>query len=203
MYQNKYKEEAILGLYLADYRKELFLREISRLSGVHLMSAQRLLKALVKQAVLQGRVEGKNKYFSLNLDNTLAKEYLLRAETAALISVLEDDFLLKKVYSEIFTLAPAGAVVLFGSYAKKKQDEQSDVDLLYLGEQGAQFAVAMKKIGSLYGKEINVKKTSPSNFEKALRNKDALVSEVLKNHVLLYRPSLFVDSVWRYFCEIR
>ncbi len=203
MYQNKHKEEDALKLFLADYRKELFLREISRMSGVPLKTAQRLLDGLVKHNILKSSVKGKNKYFSLNLDNNLAKEHLLRSETLALTRLLEENFLLKKIYSEVFSLAPAGAVVLFGSYAKKKQDEESDIDLLYIGEKGEQFAKKMKKIGSLYGKKINTKKTTLANFEKSLRKKDALVREVLKSHVLLHQPSVFVDSVWRYFCEIR
>lgn len=203
MYQNKHKEEDILRLYLADYRRKLFLREISRMSGVPLRTAQRLLDGLVKHNILKSSVKGKNKYFSLNLDNNLAKEHLLRSETLALTVLLEENFLLKKIYSEIFSLAPAGAVVLFGSYAKEKQNKESDIDLLYIGEKGEQFVSEMKKTGSLYGKEINLKKTTHANFEKALRKKDALVQEVLKNHILLHQPSVFVDCVWRYYCEIR
>ena len=67
--------------------------------------------------------------FVYPLENILAKDYLLQAEILAAVTFLEENLLLKKIYSEVFALAPAGAVVLFGSYAKKKQDEESDISL--------------------------------------------------------------------------
>jgi len=194
---------AIIGLYRSDYSAGYHLRQIAALLKVSHSTLFPHLNKLLQAKLLVSRKAGRSKLFSLNLENILAKDYLLQAEILAAVTLLEENFLLKKIYSEVFALAPAGAVVLFGSYAKKKQDEESDIDLLYIGEKEEQFAGKMKKAGSLYGKEINVKKTTLANFEKALRKKDSLIQEVLKSHVLLHRPSVFVHSVWRYFCEIR
>jgi len=199
---NKYTN-LIIGLYRNDYAAGYHLRQMAGLLKVSHVTLLPHLKELLEAKILLSKKVGKSKLISLNLGNILAKDYLLQSEISVTITLLENYFLLKKIYSEIFALSPAGTVVLFGSYAKKTQDEESDIDLLYIGEKGEQFSSDIKKIGSLYGKQINVKKTTLVNFEKALRKKDALVREVLKNHVLLYHPSVFVDSVWRYYSEIR
>lgn len=193
----------IIGLYRLDYTAGYHLRQMAGLLGVSHVTLLPHLRELLQSKLLVSKKVGRSKLISLNPENLLVKDHILLSELSASTAILEKHFLLKKVYSEIFALAPAGSVALFGSFAKHAEDEQSDMEILYIGENGEQFATAMRRAGSLYGKSITVKKTSLENFEKALRSRDALVTEVLKNHILLYRPSVFVDSAWRYFREIR
>ncbi len=194
---------AIIGLFRHDYSAEYHLRQIAGFLKASHVTLLPHINKILQSKLLTARLVGKSKLFSLNLENILAKDNVLLSEIQFTTAILEKNFLLKKIYTEIFTLAPEGAVVLFGSYAKQTEDENSDIDLLYIGENRSEFSAAIKKLGALYGKDINVKIISLEKFESALRGKDALVCEILKNHLLLYCPSVFVDCVWRYYSEIR
>ena len=199
---NKYTH-AIIGLYKSDYATEYHIRQIAGLLNVSHVTLLPHLNELIRANVLTERISGKNKQLSLNLENILTKDYLTLTEISAATAFLAKSFFLKKLYSEIFALTPAGVVALFGSYAMNTQGKESDIDLLYIGDKKEQFISEMRKFGSLYGKEVNTKKTTLANFEKALRERNALVREVLNNHILLHQPSIFVDCVWRYYREIR
>ncbi|MFH1069736.1 MAG: nucleotidyltransferase domain-containing protein [Candidatus Glassbacteria bacterium] len=199
---NKYALQ-IIGLFRHNYAASYHVRQIAGLLKISHVTLLPYLKELENTKVLCVKSSGKNKLFSLNLSNILTKDYLLLAEKTAAIAFLEEYFLFKKIYVEIFEISPAGAVVLFGSYAKRTQTSESDIDLLYIGNNGVSFAGQMKKIGALLGKAISVKCTTLSNFEKGLREKDSLIWEVLEQHVILYDPTTFIDSAWRYYGKIR
>ena len=90
-----------------------------------------------------------------------------------------------------------------GSYAKRTFKEDSDIDLFYLGLIKEKEIQEIKKIGKTYGKVINIKKSTFTNFESGIRKKDPLIIEIIKNHILLQNPEPFVNALWRYYHEIR
>jgi len=55
----------------------------------------------------------------------------------------------------------------------------------------------IKKIGKIYGKEISIKTSTVKNFNKGLITGDTLIKEILKNHIILQNPDLFVNLLWR------
>src|SRR3989338_4884512 len=92
------------------------------------------LGTLEKDKILITKTIGKNKVYTLNLDNVLTKNYLIISELAEVILFQEQVFLIKKITTEISKLNHSGSLVLFGSYAKKTFKEYSDIDIFYLGE---------------------------------------------------------------------
>jgi len=87
-----------------------------------------------------------------------------------------------------------GSIILFGSYAKKSYQDDSDIDLLYIGTENIQ---NLRKIGRVYGKTVNVKQSTPDNFDKGLKNKDIFIREILKHHIVIQNPEWFVNSLWK------
>ncbi|MEK6904149.1 MAG: hypothetical protein AABW87_01000, partial [Nanoarchaeota archaeon] len=73
MYQKRNKELDIIALYSGNYKAEFYLRQISKLAKLPLKTCQNALINLEKGRILKSNVEGKNKYFSLNLDNIQTK----------------------------------------------------------------------------------------------------------------------------------
>ena len=67
----------VLSLYLGDYTRRFYLREISRLTKIPLKTTQNIISSLESDNILISIKEGKNKYFKLNLSNIEAKFYLL------------------------------------------------------------------------------------------------------------------------------
>src|SRR3989344_3838371 len=80
MYQNRNNQMELLGLFRGNYKKQIYLRMISKLSKIPLKTTQNTLIFLEKERIIKSKVEGKNKYFSLNTENILTKQYLLQTE---------------------------------------------------------------------------------------------------------------------------
>jgi len=75
---------------------------------------------LEKEKVIRGKTEGKNKYFSLNLDIIQTKSYLLQAEIHKLDIFLSKYPQFNTFLKQIHTNIP---IIIFGSFAKFKDDK--------------------------------------------------------------------------------
>lgn len=189
----------ILGLYASDYRKSLHLREISRETIVDVKAVQLQLKKLEKINVLSSAVKGRNKEYCLNLDNVMAKYYLVLAETFASLSYLAKSFLIKKIIGEIGNNVE-GTIILFGSFAKGQATKKSDIDLFIVGEKEFNLN-AIREAGKLVGREISVKSSNREQFQKGLESGDPLIREVVSSHVVLKGVDAFCDIMWRYYAR--
>ena len=193
----------IIGLYRSNYLAQYHTREIAKLIKKSHVTLLPYLKALEKDKILIAKNIGKNKVYTLNLDNILTKNYRIISELAESILFQEQVFFIKKITTEIFKLNLSGSLVLFGSYAKRTFKEDSDIDLFYLGELKEMDMTKIKAIGKTYGKTINLKTATSRNFESGLRKKDALIIEILKYHLILQNADAFINALWRYYHEIR
>ncbi len=193
----------IIGLYRSNYLAQYHVREMAKLTKKSHVTLLPHLKALEKDKILNPKTVGRNKVYSLNLDNIISKNYILLSETIESVKFLEQIFLIKKISIEIFNLYLKGTVILFGSYAKQTFKEDSDVDVFYLGSIKEKEIDEIRKIGKIYGKTINVKKSSLKNFIYGIRMEDPLIVEIIKNHIILQNPEPFINALWRYYNEIR
>ena len=193
----------ILNLYRSNYLTQYHTREMAKLTKKSHVTLLPHLGALEKDKILIAKTIGKNKVYSLNLDNILTKNYLIISELAEAILFQEQVFLIKKITSEISKLNLSGSVILFGSYAKKTFKEDSDIDLFYLGELKETEFTKIKAIWKTYGKTINLKTATGENFERGLRRKDALIMEILKYHIILQNQDQFINALWKYYHEIK
>jgi predicted nucleotidyltransferase len=193
----------IISLFRSNYLAQYHVREMAKLTKKSHVTLLPHLKDLKKDKILVSKKIGKNKQYSLNFDNIITKNYLTISETTVTTSFLEQVFLIKKITKEIFNLNLSGTIILFGSYAKKTFKDDSDIDLFYLGQITSKEIQNIRSIGKIYGKTINVKKSTLKNFELGLRKKDPLIIEIIKNHIVLQNPEQFVNSLWRFYDERR
>ena len=180
----------VIALYSGDYKSELYLRQISRLAKIPLKTCQNILTHLEKERVLRGKIEGKNKYFSLNLDNILTKFYLLKAEIDKTSAFLENypEF---KIFLK--SLTTNSLVILFGSFARLKADKHSDVDLFIVSEKEQDLPF------HLLSYKIHRNRLSEESFRKAIRESETLTQEIEKNHIILNNPSSYVNIIWEHY----
>ena len=157
------------------------------------------LKEFEKSKILISKEIGKSKVYSLNLNNNQGREFLASAEKKRLLGLLNKEILIKKIYDEFINLDLTGSLVLFGSYASKTHTEESDIDLLYLGDTKEVQLKKIKDIGKVYNKNIHLVSMTQKQFREQLTNQGALAKEVINNHIILYNHDLFVNEVWRYY----
>ena len=191
----------ILGLYRNDYRLSLHLREIARRTNVDVKAIQMQARRLEGANILTSATRGRNREFSLNIENHLTRYHMLLAEAFASITFVTAHFSVKKVATSIGDRID-GILILFGSFAKGTADEESDVDLFAVTEREID-ADVIEETSKAIGREICVKSANRDQFLRGLEEGDSLVKEVVSNHVLLKRIDEFCEIMWRYHARER
>jgi len=189
----------LLGLYRSNYTTSFHVREAARKTRIDVKAIQLQLKMLEKINVASSTQKGRNKEYSLNLNNYLAKYYMILAETFASITYLSKNFEVKKLISEIGDKI-GDSVLLFGSFAKGEMTQESDIDLLVIGDRKPDLD-AVREAGRLMGREISVKSTTEEKFLEGLTNSDPLMLEVATNHVILKGVDTVCNAMWLYYAK--
>jgi predicted nucleotidyltransferase len=189
----------ILGLYRSNYNASFHLREAARQTQTDVKAIQLQFKMLEKINVVSSIQKGRNKNYSLNLNNYLTKYYMILAETFASITYLSKNFEVKKLISEISDKI-SGSVLLFGSFAKGEMTQESDIDLLVISDRKPDLDV-VREAGRLMGREISVKSTTEEKFVEGLTNNDPLMLEIAANHVILKGVDTVCNAMWLYYAK--
>ena len=189
----------ILALFRTDYETAIHVREIARNIQTDTKTVGIHLNRLENINVLKSTIRGRNKEYQLNLDNPVTKYYVILAETYTTITYLEGNYLIKKLTGEILDRID-GTVILYGSYAKGEATEDSDIDLLVITDKKID-RKAISETGKIMAKEINIKETNSVLFQEGVKENDPLISEVIKNYIVLEKIDSFVKAMWRYYVE--
>lgn len=190
MYQKRNRELEIVALFLGDYKRQFYLREISKLTKIPLKTTQTLISHLEKDKILRSMISGKNKYFRLNLDNIQTKLYLLQSELHRTAIFAEKYPLFNAFMKEINTSLP---LIVFGSFAKFKADKDSDLDLLIISKE------TQKMPFHLLAYKIHEISLEQGSFIKALESQESLIKEIQGSHIILNNHSFFVNAMWNYY----
>lgn len=188
MYLKRNKEFDVISLYLRDYKKELYLREINRLAKIPLKTTQNLVLNLQSSRILKSEVRGKNKYFKLNLDNIETKFYLLQSEIHRTLLFLKKYPLFKSFIKEVKSNT---LLVVFGGFAKFKAEKDSDVDLLVLSKEKLPFHVLPYSPHKI--------ELSEKSFVKASEEQENIIKEIEENHIVLNNHSYYINQMWNFY----
>lgn len=189
MYQKR-NELDILALFLGDYNRQLYLREISKKAKIPLKTTQNLLSKLEKDNILKSKISGKNKYFRLNLDNIQTKLVLQQAESQQTSGFLERYPALKTFLKSAKT---DNALIVFGSFAKFTAKEDSDLDLLMIAKQSGEIP------GHLIPYKIHKVEMTEKAFTKAVQEQETLIKEIEENHIILNNHSFYINTMWSHY----
>jgi len=190
----------ILKTMSKNLNKWYYTRELAKLSKVSLGTVSSEFSKLVKEGLIEQKVEGQEKYYKLNLANPRTRKLCelfetdkregLFKENRRLAWILED--FMKRVYGFV---PETQSIILFGSAARGQITPKSDIDLLVLttDSQEQQFKKLMDSIDKLAG-EISGRhpaKLAPvammiKDFEKSIKDKKRFAVDVLKDGVVLF-----------------
>jgi predicted nucleotidyltransferase len=184
MYTNLNNLLRILALFTDGYNRSLHVREIARLLKLSPRTASLALDHLSKKGVLDYEHKGKNKLFSLKI-NEISEHYLCLAESYKKTIFLDKHFKLNRLSS---ALKVNGVAVIFGSYAKGIEKKDSDLDIFIAGEYNKKEMEEYQKTTML---DISIK-----HYPKdAFNNPDFLIKEVIKHHIIIEGQESFVKSL--------
>ncbi len=151
----------------------------------------RILEDLEDKGVLESKTRGKIKAYKIN-PSDFTKRYLVFVEQYKTIAFLEKRLMIKEIIEKI-TRHVKGIGIIFGSYAKGLENKNSDLDIFIAGSYNRD---EIKKVSRNLGIEISVKCYPIKTFEKNL-NKDILLKEILKNHIVFVNAEQFINAVFR------
>jgi len=181
----------VLSLFTNDFSREYYIREVERLLKISPRTAQLILEDLEDKGIIESKTKGKIKVYKIN-HGEFTKRYLVLVEQYKAIAFLEKRLLIKEIIEKI-TPYIKGTAVIFGSYAKGLEKEDSDLDIFVAGDYNQE---EVQKVSKNFGIEISVKCYPLKMFEKNL-TKDFLLKEVLKNHVVFVNAEQFIQAVFK------
>lgn len=162
--------KSVLAYFMLHEHAEMYVQEMSRRLGLDDGNLSKKLVELEKEGILKSRERGREKYYSLNAEFPLLKEYRqIILKTVGLESTLKE--LLKDVPG-------IKEAYLFGSYVKNKMDSTSDIDIIVVGDHDT---VALQRLISKVQKsvdrEINLISMSVSEYKRR-KKKDSFIKSL-------------------------
>ena len=133
---------------------------------------------------------GKATLIKLN-DIPIIKPYLAISSEEEKKEFLKKSPLISKISSE---LEAKDIVILFGSYAKKTENEKSDIDLMIINKDGSK-SLSFSKYETLFKKKINPIFITEKEFKQMIKEKEENVGkQALSNHIILNNPERFWEQ---------
>ena len=172
--------QGILAATLVQPEKAWYVSELARRMGVPPSSLQRELQDLSAVGILKTHRQGRMVYYQANMDSPVFPDLRgLLFKTAGLVDVLADA--LKPVAAKL------RAAFVYGSIAAGKEQSDSDIDLMIVGQVSpTELALPLRRARELLGREINPTVYTPAEFDKKRAANDPFLKQVMD------KPKLFV-----------
>ncbi len=180
MVQNK--TNMYLEIVLVLIRGETHLREMARGLNESHSTVMRRVNGLLKENVVDYRMEGKNKIFFIK-NNLQARNYVYSAERNKLVKLLKKYPHLSVIFSDVLKNVHGKIIVLFGSYAKFSAKPDSDIDI-YIDTADRKIKHRVEEMNSKIRAKVG-----------KLDTNSLLIREIIKNHVVLSGIEEFYEKI--------
>ena len=166
--------------------EDYYVRELSSLIDEDPGNLSRELRKLEEEGLFVSFVRGRARFYSLN------KQYPLFKEIKKIIFKTEGvEGSLKEVMAKYKGISFS---VIYGSYAKNKENKTSDIDVLAVGEFPANaFTRDIRNLESKLNREINFTYYTREEFEKGRKKNGGFLYLVLKNKTVLLKGTLSAE----------
>ena len=171
----------ILKLFIFNPKQEYYVREIARLTKEPFDPARRELMGLEEMGFLKSRLSGRQKYYSVNTDHTLFPE----VKSMILKTVGIGDVIRARIVKRDDILI----AFIYGSYAKNKENMESDIDLFLIGDiSSMDLQEVVSDIEAETKREINPTIYSAKELKEKYKTKNNFILEVFRG------PKIFLKG---------
>lgn len=171
----------LLNYFFINPHENLYVNEISRNLNLDKRNLVKKIKELEEEGILKSENRGNLKFYSINKNYSLFKEYKnIISKTVG----IEID--LKKIMQEVPGIREA---YIYGSYAQGKINAHSDIDLLIIGSHN--IIILQRKLNVLQGKinrEINALNMDEREFKKRMKTQDPFLSGIFDKKYIKLIP---------------
>jgi len=171
--------------------KSFTMHELSNLTSIPYATFYRTISGMPDLIIKEKA--GKATLIEIKAPNPIIKSYMAISSEEEKKEYLKKYPIISKICSEI---KGKDAVILFGSYAKKTENEKSDIDLMVINKGGSK-SLSFSKYELLFRKKINPIFITEKEFRQMIRDKEENVGkQVLSNHIILNNPEKFWELVF-------
>ena len=175
----------LLKLFLTNPDRPFYTREVAKLSGEPLNAVRRELDYLEKAGLLKSHREGNLKYFAV------VKDFPFYPELKRIIysTVGLGDYLKNRLKdSEQIELA-----FIYGSVAKNRERERSDIDLFVVGEiEEEELHPLVSDIEREIGREVNYTLMTGREFRQKSEKGEPFIKRIEREEKLMLKGNLDV-----------
>jgi predicted nucleotidyltransferase len=194
------KVVAILGTMHPHFGRWFYTRELSKLAGASTWVVSREFSGLVKEGIVKQKVQGREKYYALDLSSS---------KTRALCQLFESErrerlykknrrlaWALEELTKRFLDYIPqVQCVILFGSAARGEMTKTSDVDLLAIVPNMPQESLNQlmkdvdkmtREVAGVYPVNLAAITMTMHDYEAALREKKRIAEDVLRDGIILF-----------------
>jgi len=162
----------ILTLFLINPEKEMFVREVERITKENINAVRRELSNLEQIGLLRSKKQGNMKYYSVN------KDFPIYEELKSII--LKTEGVAKVINDNLSQIGEIKLAFIYGSFALGKENEGSDIDIFLVGELDEDKIIKeILKLEKTLSREINYALFSEDEFRERINEKDPFVTNVL------------------------
>lgn len=166
--------EKIVRLFFSDISKKYYLRELERILGFSVGNIRREILSLEESSILKKSKNGNQIYYYVNKESPIFEEFRKIVSKTIGVEAQIKEFLEK---IDGITL-----VFIFGSFAKEKEDQFSDIDLMIVGNPDESIIISrIFKVEEKLAREINYSIFSEKDIQKGLRKKNVFLENVMEN----------------------
>jgi len=167
----------ILSKLVMNPNRSLYIRQLSKELGLTFSVVYKEIEKLKSLGLVTEERRGRIRLFTINKNSVIYDELRrLLLKTTALGQQLK---------SSLPELEKAKYVLIYGSVARGEELETSDVDLLIIGDIAEENLIAgIRKVEKEIGREINYILWSEREFEKRVKTKHHLLTEIADNPII-------------------
>lgn len=173
----------LLAYTFAHHDESFYVRQLAVLIGEDAGNLSRELRKLQDDGLYTSYIKGGAKFYSLN------KSYSLFKELKTIISKTEGaEGRLKGLILKYKSISLA---FIYGSYAKNKEKNGSDIDLVVVGKFNRDnFTDGVRNLESELSREINFTAYDEEEFEKERKKEGSFLNLVLKGKTIILKDKI-------------
>ncbi len=163
--------QKILNLLILNDKERFYINQIAKIIHEYPANVHKKLVELEKEGIVSDDVQGMERYFFINKKYKFLKEY-----RNIILKGVGFEKILKEKLKQIKGIDSA---YIFGSYAKNKMSDESDIDILVVGDfETKDLQRALLEVQKLSGREINSIELLKKEFKKKMEEKDEVLIDI-------------------------
>jgi predicted nucleotidyltransferase len=168
----------ILNVFLINPERELYVREVERLTGEDYKNVSMELRNLKGIGLLSSRNEGNLKYFSLNKEFVIYEELKsIFMKTKGAVGILRQAVSTKQDIDYAF---------IYGSFATGEERAESDIDVMVIGGISLEEVLALiRGPEERLSRDINISLYDLQEIRKRVKDRDPFIMEVLEGSKIM------------------